>query len=140
MPVHAPDLHAQTVVSSAPQLSSPPPTASAEPSAPPVPQAAPAPPAHSSPAWLAGVSAWLQAHRTYPEIARQRGQEGTVVLRFTAARNGQVLEVNLVRGSGSEALDQAAQTLVRDARLPAFPEDMPMPRQSVTVPIRYRLE
>ena len=63
-----------------------------------------------------------------------------MVLRFTAAHDGQVLEVNLVHGSGSEVLDQAAQTLLRDARLPPFPADMPMPRQSVTVPIRYRLE
>jgi protein TonB len=86
------------------------------------------------------VSEWLQAHRTYPETARRRGQEGTVLLRFTAARDGHVLEVNLVRGSGSDVLDQAAQTLLREARLPPFPEDMPMPRQSVMVPIRYRLE
>lgn len=104
------------------------------------PQAPPAPPAQSSPAWLAGVSAWLLAHRSYPEMARRLRQQGTVVVHFTADREGHVLEVGLVRSSGAELLDQAAQALLRNARLPAFPPDMKLAQQSLTVPIRYQLE
>jgi len=102
--------------------------------------APPAPPAHPSPAWLAGISAWLLAHRSYPDAARQRGQEGTVVVRFTVDHDGHVLDVTLVRGSGSDALDQAAQSLLRGAVLPPFPSEMTLPQQVITVPIRYRLE
>jgi TonB family protein len=105
-----------------------------------VPPPAPASPERSSPSWLAGVSAWLLAHRSYPEMARRLRQQGTVVVHFTVDREGHVLEVSLVRGSGTEALDQAAQELLRSAHLPAFPPDMNLPQQSVTVPIRYRLE
>ena len=122
---------------SPPATASPPPPATvAEPVAPPPP---PSPP-RSSPAWLAGVSQWLAAHRTYPEMARRFGQQGTVTVQFTVDRDGHVLEVTLVRGSGTEALDQAAQALLRNARLPPFPPDMPLAQQSLTVPVRYLLE
>lgn len=93
-----------------------------------------------SPAWLAGVNEWLRGHRSYPEMARRLGRQGTVLVRFTVDREGHVLDVSLVQGSGSEMLDEAAQALLHDARLPPFPPDMLLPQQSVTVPIRYRLD
>lgn len=92
------------------------------------------------PAWLEGVGAWLLAHRSYPEMARALGRQGTVVVQITVDANGHVEDVNVVRGSGSESLDHAAEALVRNARLPPFPADMKQPRQSVTIPVRYRLE
>ena len=92
------------------------------------------------PAWLAGVSQWLLAHRTYPEMARQLGRQGTVVVEITVDPDGHVQDVKLIHGSGSDSLDRAAQALVRNAQLPPFPPDMKLPRQSLTLPIRYRLE
>jgi protein TonB len=94
----------------------------------------------ADPAWLAGVSAWLLAHRTYPQIARERGQQGTVVMQITVDPEGHVVDVALVRGSGTDSLDHAAETLVRNAQLPPFPANMRMARQSLTIPIHYRLE
>jgi protein TonB len=85
------------------------------------------------------LGAWLLAHRSYPEIARALGRQGTVVLQVRVNPNGQVEAVSLVRGSGSETLDQAAQALVRNARLPPFPTGMKQPRE-ITVPIIYSLE
>lgn len=90
--------------------------------------------------WIASVSAWLLAHRSYPQIARATGWEGTVVLQITVEPSGRVLDVSLVRGSGSEVLDHAAEALVRSAHLPSFPPDMRLAQQSVTIPLRYRLE
>jgi TonB family protein len=55
-------------------------------------------------------------------------------------RDGHVVEVTIVRGSGSDMLDQAAMALLQNARLPPFPIDMTMPQQSMTVPLHYRLE
>ena len=110
--------------------------------------ASPAPIAASRPmkaappnaAWLASVSEWLMAHRFYPETARRRGRQGTVVVRFDVDRLGRVSNANLVHDSGSPLLDQAALALVRDASLPPFPADMLASEESVTVPIRYQLE
>ena len=90
--------------------------------------------------WLDGVSQWLLAHRTYPEMARELGRQGTVVVQITVDPDGHVRDVKLVQGSGSESLDRAAQELVRGAHLPPFPSDMRLPQQTVTLPIRYQLE
>ena len=96
--------------------------------------------ARSSPAWLAGVNEWLLAHRSYPEMARRLGQEGAVAVRFTVDRDGRVLNVSLIRSSGSEVLDQAAQAMLHNVRLPPFPPEMLQAQQTVTVSIRYRLD
>jgi protein TonB len=90
--------------------------------------------------WLGKVSAWLLAHRSYPEVARRRGQQGTVVVHAEVDSEGHVLQVSMVNGSGSALLDEAAMSLVRFASLPPFPADMPVPTQAITVPIRYELD
>ncbi len=85
------------------------------------------------------VGAWLAAHKSYPEEARQRGEEGRLAVRFTMDRSGQVTTVDVVRGSGSEALDRAALTMLRGARLPPLPDAMGQPMITVTVQIRFGL-
>lgn len=133
-----PPSRAKPQTTETPHLTAPPADASASP--PSAPTAQRETPALANPAWLSGVSAWLLAHRSYPEMARRLGRQGTVVVKITVDPEGHVLDVTLVQGSGSESLDQAAQALVRNAHLPPFPPDMKVPRQSVTLPIRYRLE
>ena len=54
--------------------------------------------------------------------------------------DGQVTTVTLVSSSGSPTLDEAAQAMLRGARLPPFTADMTQGQTTVTVPIRYRLE
>lgn len=63
-----------------------------------------------------------------------------MLIRFSVARDGRVLDVTLVRSSGSPALDEAAQATFRNARMPPFTADMAQAETTVTVPIRYRLE
>lgn len=107
----------------------------------PTPQAAASQAASAANAsWQAALSAWLQAHKFYPERARQRGEQGTVVLRFTADRDGRVMDAALVQSSGSRILDNAAQSMLRDARIPPFPATMPQPQITLTLPIRYALQ
>jgi len=98
-----------------------------------------APPAPIAAGWQHAISGWLEAHQTYPEEARRRGEEGRAVLRFTVDRSGKVLEVTLVSGSGSPRLDDAALAILHDATLPPFPVEMRQDRVTVTVQIRYRL-
>jgi periplasmic protein TonB len=112
----------------------PAPTAPAEPAASAAPTAAQSP----SPAvagWNTLFSAWLAARKTYPDAARQHGEQGIVTLRFRVAGDGTVLEVALVTGSGSPVLDEAARALLRDAKLPP-----PQAEISRTVRLRYRLD
>jgi protein TonB len=139
-PSHAPPSH--TATAEIPNRTEP---AAAPPAAPGAPADLAAPPQQAArvgtdPAWLAGVGAWLMAHRSYPEMARALGRQGTVVVEITVDASGHVEAVSLVRGSGTDSLDRAAQALLRGAQLPPFPPDMKLPRQSVTVPIHYRLD
>jgi len=50
------------------------------------------------------------------------------------------MDVSLAQSSGSDLLDNAAEAMLRDAHLPPFPPQMNLPRQSLTVPIHYRLD
>ncbi len=90
--------------------------------------------------WRSALSAWLQAHKGYPEAAREAGEQGRAVVRITIARDGHVLGVALVGSSGSTILDDAAQGMLRGATLPPLPAAMAEPQVTVTVPLRYTLE
>jgi protein TonB len=90
-------------------------------------------------AWQSLVASWLVAHKSYPEEARRRGEEGRVVVRFTVDRSGQVIETAIVGSSGSEQLDAAAITLLRSAVLPVFPPSMTQARVTITTSMRYSL-
>jgi len=122
------------------------------PVAPSAPAAATAPTTPSAPAiaapgsadavagWRSALAAWLQSHKTYPALARRTGDQGRVVVHFTVDREGRVTVVALVQSSGSAVLDEAAEALLRSARLPPFPAGMAQPQISITLPIRYALE
>jgi protein TonB len=90
------------------------------------------------PAWQAEVSKWL-ARRPYPEEARRRGEEGRVTVRFTVDRSGRVLDAAIVGTSGSERLDDATLSLLRQAVFPGFPAAMTQPRIVITTAVRYSL-
>lgn len=110
----------------------------------PAPASAPAAPpagvAAVSGAWRGALSTWLQSRKRYPDEARRQAAEGQVTVRFTIARDGQVTDAQIARGSGSDVLDRAALAIFRDGRAPPFPPDMPQPEITTTVTIRYRLE
>jgi protein TonB len=102
--------------------------------------AAPAAQAAISANWQSALGAWLQTHKTYPEAARRRGDQGRATVRFTVDRNGQVVAVQLLSGTGSAILDEAVQRLLQGARVPAFPAGMDEPQVTVTLQLRYALE
>ena len=87
--------------------------------------------------WTKALAAWLSAHKTYPEAARQRGIEGIVGLRFTVNRSGRVIALNVIRSSGSDVLDSAAEAMLRNAALPA--PDPAQDRVTVSVQLHYTL-
>ena len=107
------------------------------------PAAAPAtlqPPVTVSLSWQSQLGAWLEAHKQYPETAREYGQEGTATIRFTVARDGHVTNVVLVSGSGVARLDSAAVQMLQGAVVPAFPTAIPQASMTITVSINYALD
>jgi protein TonB len=87
----------------------------------------------SSEQWAVIVSS-IERVKSYPRLARERGIEGVVRLRFRVRPQGEVEHVEVIRSSGHEILDAASvRTVYRAA---------PMPYVSgwVEVPISYVLK
>jgi periplasmic protein TonB len=85
------------------------------------------------------ISAWLEAHKYYPDSARQRGEEGSVGLSFRLDRFGRVLDHTLLSRTGYPDLDAGVDQMMRAAQLPPFPAGMTMSQIEVSVTIRFAL-
>jgi protein TonB len=95
-------------------------------------------PASSPPRY--GVGSAANPAPRYPEMARERGWEGLVVLAVNVAADGRAESVSVSRSSGHRVLDQAALEAVRAWRFePARRGGLPIAGNAL-VPIRFRLE
>lgn len=76
----------------------------------------------------------------YPEEARRQRWEGVVLLLVSVDGGGNVTDVQVQRGCGHTALDEAALKVVRGWEFePARRGDMPVPSR-IIVPLRFKLE
>jgi protein TonB len=76
----------------------------------------------------------IEKAKTYPRLARERGIEGTVLVRFKVLPTGDVETVDVVRSSGAQILDDASvRTVYRAA-------PMPYVNGWVEVPMVYELK
>ncbi len=105
----------------------------------PPPTSAPAPSHEITPGYRSQLSAWLESHKRYPDAARQRGEEGRAVLRFTVERSGRLANFAVIKSSGYRDLDSAVEEMMRSALLPPFPTDMTQAQIEVSVTIRFSL-
>jgi TonB family protein len=80
------------------------------------------------------IQAAIERAKSYPRLARERGIQGVVHVRFRVREGGAVDDVHVVRSSGSAILDSASVKTVYRAS--------PMPRVKgwVEVPIAYVLK
>jgi periplasmic protein TonB len=92
-------------------------------------------------AYLAALQARLERYKDYPRPARRRGEEGTVLLRFTINRYGMVIEHAIVQSSGFQSLDNSVEHMIRRAQpLPAIPHEMGRDWMQVILPVQFQLE
>ena len=92
-----------------------------------------------SAAYRGALAGWFAAHKTYPESARSRGEQGEALLKFRVDRSGRVLSHALVKSTGYPDLDAAVEAMMRGAVLPPFPADMTASDIEVSVPLRFSL-
>src|SRR5262249_46861565 len=83
------------------------------------------------------VAAHLGRYKRFPPEARQRGNQGSAIVSFAVDGSGRVPSVELARGSGSPALDQEAQAMVR--RASPFPPPPDGRATTFTAPVSFRL-
>jgi periplasmic protein TonB len=92
------------------------------------------------PSWESLLLKHLQQFKNYPSGARERSEQGVVLLNFTIDRAGHVISRHIVKGSGFADLDAEVLTLVERAQpMPAFPPSMTEGQLDLTVPIRFSL-
>lgn len=76
----------------------------------------------------------------YPYQARQRGWDGTVLLKVQVGKGGEALTVELEKTSGHKLLDETAIKAVKKWKFkPALLGDMPI-ESSVRVPVKFDLK
>jgi len=92
------------------------------------------------PSWQSLLIRRLQQYKRYPHAARERNEQGVVLLAFSLDRDGHVLSRHIVSGSGYSELDAEVLALIERAQpLPAFPPSMSAEKLDLTVPIRFSL-
>ncbi len=90
--------------------------------------------------YFSSLRSAVEAHKEYPQTARRRGREGTVIVHLLIAPDGRLIEVGVARSSGERLLDDAAVHAARAAG--AFPRAPPTLRAdpiSVEIPLVYRI-
>lgn len=80
------------------------------------------------------IRASIERAKIYPELARKRKQEGTVVTEFSITSKGMPENIRIMKSSGYNILDSAARdTIIRAAPLPLV-------KGSLEVPITFILK
>ena len=91
-------------------------------------------------AYKATIAALIDRNKEYPLFARKAGQQGTCSVRCTMTCGGEILRVELVKSSGSGALDKAGIRAVQNVgKFPPPPTDGRCTEVSFEVPITFRL-
>jgi protein TonB len=82
-----------------------------------------------------------QVKPRYPESARRRGIEGTVLLKMRITAQGRVEDVQVVRSTGYPELDESAIAAVRRWRFePARRNGAPVAEEAVLLPVVFQLQ
>lgn len=76
----------------------------------------------------------------YPDLARKRGQEGTVNVRCQIDVNGQVTNISIVKSSGFRLLDEVALKTVGKWKFRPGKKDGANVAGTVIVPIQFKLQ
>jgi protein TonB len=88
----------------------------------------------------AGVLSAIEEAAYFPKKALNKGIHGQAVVQFTFHRYGSITGLELVKTSGSDALDQAAVRILERAskRFPQFPDHFPKESVTYVVPIVFK--
>jgi len=94
------------------------------------------PPADQLSRYFALVKGIIESKKRYPEEAKRRGEEGTVVVSFTIDESGKPVNVRLASSSGSSSIDNETLRLIRSLKFPPPPDGKPI---NLRVEIEYQL-
>jgi TonB family protein len=83
----------------------------------------------------------INTNKKYPPVARQRGWEGRIKVRFTINPSGKVIKTEVFSPCTYEVLNRAAEKLIKDTSpFPPFPASWHKDSLSLEVQVVYQLE
>ena len=86
--------------------------------------------------FLANIRAKINKHKSYPRIAKKRGMQGTVKVKFTILSNGNVGNISV---SGPKVFHKSARNAVKSA-FPVNAKNAPIALpKSINITLRYQL-
>lgn len=92
-------------------------------------------------AYAVRLNAHFRKFKHYPMLAKKRRLTGTVLIRITLERSGNVLDATILKSSGSAILDDAALASAREASpAPAFPNALNAQTKILEIPYSYSLK
>lgn len=83
------------------------------------------------------------AKDSYPNFAKYRHWEGTVILKFTLLPNGKIVATQIKQSANRKVFNEAALSIIHEAmqdRFKPFPKQIQRTQWTIQVPIEYRLE
>jgi periplasmic protein TonB len=87
---------------------------------------------------LGGYEA-IQRNVVYPDIAREAGIEGTVIVQALIWKDGSVREVKILKGIPKTGLNEAAMEAIQKTTFkPAYQRDKAVPVR-ISIPVKFRL-
>lgn len=81
----------------------------------------------------------LQQKPRYPDLARRAGIEGQTVVKALVDIDGSVMDVQILKSSGNQMLDEAALSAARRWRFSPAKQRDKFVRVYVSIPIKFRL-
>jgi protein TonB len=91
--------------------------------------------------YLSIVKTRISRAKKYPRSARKEGVVGTTIVRFVIKLNGKVEDIQLIKSSGDERLDEEAMKMLKKASpFPAIPKDVSLEPLDLTLPIEFKLK
>ncbi len=82
----------------------------------------------------------LRSHLEPHKVITRTKSTGTVLLAFTVKADGELVDVSILKSSGSEVLDDAArESISRAAPFPPIPSELDQDTYKIKVPFTYKL-
>ncbi|MDL1957739.1 MAG: energy transducer TonB [Candidatus Desulfofervidus auxilii] len=91
--------------------------------------------------YLQLVKQKIEKNKRYPLLARNKGIEGEVLLKFEILKNGKVKSIKIVKSSHYQILDKAAIESIKKANpFPPFPKELKENSLIINISLRFELK
>ncbi|MBN8707244.1 MAG: M56 family metallopeptidase [Bacteroidetes bacterium] len=82
----------------------------------------------------------LMKNLKYPELARNQGKEGTILLNLKVSATGEIEDITVKKSTGSATLDAQAVVAAQDLKFKPALKDGKGKASEVTFPIKFKLQ